>query len=145
MTEKHHLLADDEFEEKFESCMLPAPHFTHEAHLRLAYIHIRKYGVRQAIKNISKQIVAFDDKYGDGTKFNKRITIASAKIVEHFMSKTSAFDFKGMLIEFPVLRTNFCDLLKSHYKLDFFKKEKEEDYLESNLLAFNKQSIIFYK
>ena len=51
MTEKHHLLTNDEFEEKFESCTLPACYFTHEAHLRLAYIHIKKHGVKQAIKN----------------------------------------------------------------------------------------------
>ncbi|NNC70422.1 MAG: hypothetical protein HKN90_06335, partial [Flavobacteriaceae bacterium] len=77
MTEKHHLLTNDEFEEKFESCTLPAPYFTHEAHLRLAYIHIKKHGVKQAIKNVSRQIINFDTKYGDGTKFNKRLTIAS--------------------------------------------------------------------
>ncbi|MDJ0646683.1 MAG: hypothetical protein QNJ57_11940 [Flavobacteriaceae bacterium] len=137
MTEKHHLLTNDEFEEQFASCTLPACYFTHEAHLRLAYIHIKRYGVKQAIKNISRQIINFDDKYGDGTKFNKRITIASAKVVEHFMEKTSALDFKGMLLEFPQLRSNFCDVLKKHYKLDFFKKENEEAYLETDLLAVN--------
>lgn len=137
MTEKHHLLTNDEFEEKFESCKLPACYFTHEAHLRLAYIHIGKYGVKQAIKNMSGQIINFDNKYGDGTKFNKRLTIASAKIVQHFMEKSKAVDFKGMLLEFPVLRDNFCDLLRTHYKLDFFKKEKEEDYLEPTLLAYS--------
>ena len=137
MTEKHHLLTNDEFEEQFENCKLPSSYFTHEAHLRLAYIHIKKYGIKQAIKNISNQIINFDDKFGDGTKFNKRLTIASAKIVEHFMEKTTASDFKSMLLEFPILRSNFCELLKEHYKLDFFKKEKEEDYLENNLVAFS--------
>ena len=137
MTEKHHLLTNDEFEEKFESCKLPESYFTHEAHLRLAYIHIKKYGVKQAIKNISRQIITFDEKHGDGTKFNKRITIASAKVVEYFMNKTTAKDFKGMLLEFPVLRKDFCELLRTHYKLDFFKKEKEEDYLEPDLVAFS--------
>lgn len=137
MTEKHHLLTNDEFEEKFRSCKLPACYFTHEAHLRLAYIHIEKHGVKQAIKNISKQLIDFDEKFGDGTKFNKRLTIASAKVVQHFMEKTSAIDFKGMLLEFPELRSNFCELLRQHYKLDFFKKEKEEDYLEAALLPLN--------
>ena len=137
MTEKHHLLTNDEFEEKLENCTLPATYFTHEAHLRLAYIHIKKHGVKQAIKNVSRQIINFDAKYGDGNKFNKRLTIASTKVVEHFMNKTTAADFKGMLLEFPLLRSNFCDLLKKHYKLDFFKKEKEEDYLEPDLIVLN--------
>lgn len=137
MTEKHHLLTNDEFEEKFESCTLPATYFTHEAHLRLAYIHIKKHGVKQAIKNISRQIINFDEKFGDGTKFNKRLTIASTKVVEHFMKKTKAVDFKGMLLEFPQLRSNFCDILRKHYKLDFFIQEKEEDYSEPDLIILN--------
>lgn len=132
MTEKHHLLTNDEFEEKFENCKLPACYFTHEAHLRLAYIHIKKYGVKQAIKNISKQLIDFENKYGDGTKFNQRLTIASAKVVELFINKTSAVDFKGMLHEFPQLRSDFCELLREHYKLDFFKKEKEEEYINNS-------------
>ena len=133
MTEKHHLLTNDEFEKQCENSTLPECYFTHEAHLRLAYINIKKFGVKQAIKNISRQIINFDEKHGDGTKFNKRITIASAKVLEYFMNKTTAQDFKGMLLEFPKLRSNFCDILKSHYKLDFFIKEKEEDYLEPEL------------
>ena len=136
MTEKHHLLTDDEFEEKFTNCNLPAVHFTHEAHLRISYIYIKKYGIKKAIATLCKQLANFDKKNGDGTKFNTRITIASAKVLQQFMEKTKAPNFLGMLNEFPLLRSNFCDLLKAHYKLDFFKKEKEEDYIEQNVLAF---------
>lgn len=132
MTEKHYLLSNIELETKFENGKLSPKHLTHEAHMRLAYIHIKKYGLKQAIKNLCKQIDAFDIKHGDGTKFNTRITIASAKIVALFMGKAKSTNFKEMLIEFPQLRSNFCELLRKHYKLDFFKQDKEENYLETN-------------
>lgn len=131
MTEKHYLLSNTELEDKFKNCELSPKHFTHEAHLRLAYLYIKKYGVKQAIKNISKQLINFDSKYGDGTKFNQRLTIAATKVVELYMKKTIASNFKDMLLEHPKLRSNFCDILRTHYKLDFFKEEKEEEYIEA--------------
>lgn len=132
MTEKHYLLSNKELEAEFKSCKLSPKHFTHEAHLRLAYIHIKQYGLKQAIKNLCKQIADFDTRYGDGTKFNTRITIASAKVLALFMKKATSTNFKEILVEFPQLRSNFCELLRKHYKLDFFKQDKEEDYLETN-------------
>lgn len=133
MTEKHYLLSNDELEEKFKNCKLSPKHLTHEAHLRIAYLYIQKYGVKQAIKNISKQLINFDSMYGNGTKFNQRLTIAATKVVELYMQKTSATNFKDMLLEYPQLRSNFCEILRNHYKLDFFKEEKEEEYVEPSL------------
>lgn len=71
--------------------------------------------------------------YGNGTKFNQRLTIAATKVVELYMQKTSATNFKDMLLEYPQLRSNFCEILRNHYKLDFFKEEKEEEYVEPSL------------
>ena len=54
--EKHFKLGDDEFEKAFETCTLDPLLFTHEAHLRLAHIHIQKYGRLNAIENIRYQL-----------------------------------------------------------------------------------------
>ena len=107
MTEKHHLLTNDEFEQKLSSCTLPAVIFTHEAHLRISYLYITKYGLEKAIDLLSDQLAKIDNKYGDGTKFNKTLTVASAKVLNHFIEKTKAIDFNGLLKEFPNLKTNF--------------------------------------
>lgn len=56
----HFDLSDEEFEEEFADCILNLSLFTHEAHLRLAYIHIKKYGQVMAVENICSQIKAFD-------------------------------------------------------------------------------------
>lgn len=137
MTEKHHLLTDQEFEEKFKDCTLSSVLFTHEAHLRLSYIYIRKYGLDIAIKDLCEQIDNFDQKFGDGTKFNKTVTIASAQILYHFINKTKTSNFRELLDEFPVLKNDFLGLLKSHYTLDIFKSKKaRQEYLEPDLLPF---------
>lgn len=57
--ENHFDLSDSDFEKKFSSYQLNPAHFTHEAHLRLAWIHINKYGIGQAKKNIQYQLQKF--------------------------------------------------------------------------------------
>jgi len=137
MTEKHHLLTNEQFEEKFKNCTLTPSLFTHEAHLRLSYIHITKYGLSAAIKNLSEQIAIFDKTFDDGTKFNKTVTIASAQIVNHFIKKANSDDFRGFIDEFPKLKSNFLGLLKSHYTLSILTKNKaKQEYLEPDLLPF---------
>ncbi len=137
MTEKHHLLTNDELEDKFSTCDVPAVLFTHEAHLRLSYIHITKYGLDQAIENLTKQIANCDNKYGDGTKYNKTLTIASAKVVHHFIDKSKALDFNSFLVEYPQLKNDFVGLLKTHYEIDIFNDQiAKQEYLEPDLLAF---------
>ncbi len=137
MTEKHHLLSNQEFEEKFKNCTLNSVLFTHEAHLRLSYIHITNYGLDKAIENLCEQIANFDQKFGDGTKFNKTVTIASAQVMNHFINKSKSTSFKELLDKFPDLKNNFLGLLKSHYTLDIFNDKKaKQEYLEPDLLPF---------
>ena len=137
MTEKHQLLPDDQFEEKFKNCTLPPILFTHEAHLRLAYIHITKYGLRKAIINLCYQIANFERNFGDGRKFNKTITVASAKVIHHFINKSKSIDYHGLLNEYPRLKSNFKALLKTHYSLNIFiNKTAKHEYLEPDLSPF---------
>jgi hypothetical protein len=44
MKELHFSLTDIEFENQFENGTLKPELFSHEAHVRLAWIHIKKYG-----------------------------------------------------------------------------------------------------
>ena len=137
MTEKHQLLPDDQFEEKFKNCTLAPILFTHEAHLRLAYIHVTKYGLRKAVSNLCYQIADFERNFGDGRKFNKTITVASAKVIHHFINKSKSVDFQGLLNEYPRLKSNFKALLKTHYSLNIFiNKTAKHEYLEPDLSPF---------
>jgi len=137
MTEKHHLLTNDDFERKFSNCELPGVIFTHEAHLRISYIHITKYGLEKAIDTLSMQIKNCDDKYGNGTKFNKKLTIASTKVIHHFIAKSKTENFNDFIKEFPQLKSDFLDVLKTTNAVDILntKNDVKEEYLESNLLA----------
>lgn len=136
--EKHFALNDNEFENQFSTCSLDPIIFSHEAHLRLAWIHIHKYGIDQAIENITAQLKDFVESLGVGDKYNKTVTISAIRAVYHFMLKSATNDFQSFITENPRLKTNFKDLLSHHYKTDIFKSaQAKKEYLEPELLPFD--------
>ncbi|UOB17449.1 hypothetical protein [Abyssalbus ytuae] len=135
--EQHYKFSDSLFLEKFEDCTFPPDLFTHEAHLRLAWINLNKYGTKKAIKNVCDQIERFDKVNGDGTKYNKTITVASIYIMKHFMKQSAANNFETLLKEFPKLKHNFLDLIRAHYEIDIFTEEiAKKQYLRPDKISF---------
>jgi hypothetical protein len=133
----HFDLTDTEFELAFQASTLEPNLFTHEAHLRLAWIHVKKYGVGRAIENINAQLLQFVDHVGARDKFNKTVTVAAIRAVNHFVNKSKSESFADFIQEFPRLKYNFKELLAFHYGHDIFKSEKAKiEYIEPDLLPF---------
>lgn len=138
MKETHFNLNDDFFEQQFSTCQLNPELFSHEAHLRLAWIHIHKYGVEQAIKNICEQLPAFVQSVGATGKYNITLTIAAIKAVNHFYNKSLSDNFYDFITAFPRLKYNFKELMGYHYKTDIFKSEQaKKQYVEPDLIPFS--------
>lgn len=136
--EIHFTLTDIEFENLFESCSLNPEIFTHEAHLRLAWIHIKKYGPDVAIANIRCQLQNFTQHLGIKNKYNETLTVASIKAVYHFMLNSNTHSFREFISENPGLKTNFKQLLLSHYQSDIFNLPiAKEKFLSPELLPFD--------
>ena len=134
----HKSLEDQEFEHAFKTGELPPSFFSHEAHLRLAWIYLGKYGMDNAIVMICKQIEFFDNLHGDGEKFHVTLTMAAIKVVHHFMLKSNAADFPSFMIEFPVLNSDFNSLLLQHYDQGMlFSPEAKTEFIAPDLLPFD--------
>ena len=134
----HFDLTNPQFEQQFENCTLAPSLFSHEAHLRLAWIHITQYGIEQALENIPRQIVNFVDNLGARDKYNQTLTIAAIKAVYHFVLQAKSKEFKDFIQEFPQLTTNFKGLLASHYSVDIFTDtQAKRDYVAPDLLPFD--------
>ncbi|PIQ47885.1 MAG: hypothetical protein COW03_13155 [Cytophagales bacterium CG12_big_fil_rev_8_21_14_0_65_40_12] len=136
--EPHFDLSDDQFEAQFRSLTFVPAHFSHEAHLRLAWIHIRKYGVDKAAENIAEQILAFANSLGESAIYNKTLTVAAVKAVNHFYLRSKTGNFKEFIDEFPQLKHEFKQLIGSHYSLDIFNSEEAKaEYLQPDLIPFD--------
>lgn len=136
--EAHANLSDGEFETQFRNATFPPEWFSHEAHLRLAWIHIRNYGLEAAIDNICSQLVTYVEALGARDKYNKTLTIAAIRAVYHFMRKAKSDTFPDLMAEFPRLKYNFKELIFAHYGVDIFQLETaKHEYLEPDLLPFD--------
>jgi len=122
--EHHKKLSDNEFEEQFKALNLSPEVFSHEAHLRLAWIHIRKYGVNQAEQNISNQLLAYVVKLGAADKYHTTVTIVAVRIVNHFMKKSECESFDEFIERYPELKSNFKELINKYYSFNVFNSEE---------------------
>ena len=108
--------SDEAFLSDAENCTLDPKLFDHEAHLRLAWIMITRFGLEIGTKRICKTIKTIDKTFGDGTKYHETLTIASMHIVEHFNKKGTFNNFSDLTSTYPRLLTHFKDILGQHYK-----------------------------
>lgn len=136
--ENHLDLIDNQFEEQFSNCSLKPALFNHEAHLRLAWIHINKYGIEKAIENISAQLQQYVESLGVKDKYNTTVTVAAIRAVYHFMLQSNTKDFQRFIAENHRLKYSFRELLSYHYTTDIFKSENaRREYLRPELLPFD--------
>ena len=134
----HYQLTDTDFESQFSNSTLDASLFNHEAHIRLAWIHVTKYGIDKAVKNVNTQLINYVASLGAQDKYNNTVTTAAVKAVHHFIQKSKSDNFKDFIEEFPRLKTNFKDLLSQHYSINIFNSENaKSSFLEPNLLPFD--------
>ena len=135
--EEHYQLSDQEFEKQFIDCKLNPSIFSHEAHLRLAWINIYQYGIEQAEVNIQEQLQHFVAHVGAKDKYNATLTVAAIRAVGHFMKKSNDDNFIEFIKEYPQLKGNFKALISSHYSFDVFNSAKaKEEFLEPDLQPF---------
>lgn len=128
---------DLEFLIAFESGSFPPSLFDHEAHLRLAWVNLKYHGEQKAIEKVCQSIRAFDKLHGDGSKFHKTLTVASVKVVRHFMQKSYSANFSDFIQEFPRLKTSFKKLLEQHYGFDLLADQKaKKEYVAPDLIPF---------
>ncbi|MGQ2984367.1 hypothetical protein [Flavobacterium sp.] len=114
--EPHFSFTDAKFERLFQNRSFEPALFTHEAHIRLAWIHIRKYGLDKASYNIVSQLQEYTKALDVPDKFDLALTIASLKTIHHYTEESRSDSFEAFILEFPKLTTHFSDLLVQRSK-----------------------------
>lgn len=119
-------LDDNDFLNQVESCSLGSELFDHEAQLRLSWILINKYGLEIATLKNCKIKKQFYLNVLNNSKFNLPLTKAYTEILCYFMKKSSTQNFDKLLREFPRLKYNFKELVKTHFGYNILKEHRNE-------------------
>ena len=133
----HEQLSDEDLESQFKEYTLPPRLFSHAAHLRLALIHLRKYGKDLAKENLSFQIRGYADSLGANQKFNLTITIASIEILANYLASNPTLDFCGLQEKHSELFEDFKGIVKKHYSFNVFGDPKAKaEFIAPDLQPF---------
>ena len=114
LKEKHRLLGDEDFTRAFEECTLEPNAFTHEAHIRLAWILIKEHGLDKASDMLCEQIMRFDRQHGKGTKFSEEVTLGSARLIDNLQKQSHDRTFMDFIARHPRLLFDFGELLAAY-------------------------------
>jgi len=120
-------LNDKELLKQVKECSLPPELFTHEIQLKLSWILINRYGLEGATKKNCEIKENYFVNALKSKKFNLPLTKAYTEILHHFMERSSAKDFDKLLREFPRLKFDFKELVKTHYGYNILKEHRNED------------------
>lgn len=84
-------LSDDEFLEQFEACTYPYAHWTHRAHLRVAYCYVTRFGLADAIPKVAAGIRAYNQSQGivdtPTSGYHETMTIAWLHLVAAMLAE----------------------------------------------------------
>jgi hypothetical protein len=131
----HEMSRDDlEFLREFEAGTFSPANFDHRAHLRLAYVHLAANGLKSALPEFRRTLLAYLAHHNvDAGKYHATITQAWLRAVWHFMTRSGA---TGSATEFldrsPVLLDP--KVMLTHYsKSVLFSESARQAYVEPDL------------
>ena len=137
MKSKLNELSDQEFLQQFIELTFDPAAFNHHAHLRLAWIYLRTYGLDGALDKIPAAIKQYAEHHGAHDKFHMTLTQASIHIIQHMMSLGDFSSFDSFIEAFPQLLDNFKSLIGNHYSQQhLFSESARLQFIPPDLKAF---------
>ena len=128
---KGHLVSpdDSEFRERFERCAIAPSEFSHQSHVRIAYIYLCENDPEVAYSKMRSSLLKFLSHHGiDPRKYHETLTRAWLMAVHHFMSRSqdqrSSLDFikaNPTLADSKIMLTHyskeklFCDSARAEF------------------------------
>ena len=74
-------VTDEEFLDAFESCSLPEDQWTHQAHVRMAWIYLKRVPLPQAIPIVREGIVRYNASLKKSLSYHETITLAFLHLI----------------------------------------------------------------
>jgi hypothetical protein len=108
-------LTETEFVSQFESATLPAEHFHHAEHVRIAWIYLRDYPRIEALNRFCKYLKQFAAAQGAQKKYHETITWAYFLLIQQRREKNKNACWETFVNENPDLLDWKNSVLKKYY------------------------------
>ncbi len=74
-------MSDDEFLLAFETCAFTRPEWTHEAHVRMAWLYVTRLPFVEALDRVRRGIQKLNGKIGSPDGYHETITVAFVHVI----------------------------------------------------------------
>ena len=108
-------LSDDEMLDGFLAFELPPSAFDHHSHLRIAWIHLQRYPLDEAVRRTCEGIAGFAAHLGVTEKFNWTLTEALVRLMAHAGAADPALGWKAFLEANSELRQDTRGIIARYY------------------------------
>jgi len=106
---------DEQFLADFQQLRLSPEQFTHHAHVRVAWLHLQRYELDEAIAHTGRGIEALATHFGTAGKFHWTITAALLHLMHSHGAADRALSWDDFRARVPDLLGNARALLARHY------------------------------
>jgi hypothetical protein len=107
-------LTDDDFIAELEACILPESDFHHAAHLRAAYLYLRRAPFPDAAARMCTTLRNYTRSLGRAGRYHETVTIAfMALILDCLRRRGDGGGWQGFIAQNPELQRK--DVLQDYY------------------------------
>ena len=111
-------LTDDAFLEAFLACRLPPGAFNHRNHLRVAWIHLQRFPLDEAIARTCAGIAQYAAHLGAPGQYHRTITEALIRLMAHAGASDPLRSFDEFLAHAPAFSGDCRALVAAYYSSD---------------------------
>lgn len=117
------LLDDQTFMVQFENLSLDPAHFSHQGHLRIAWLYLQEHDLDTAVQLVCSGIKAYAESLGESRKFNVTITDALVRLMAQRMEAMEEKEWPCFLQQNPDLGEDSLSVLLQYYSEDLLFSE----------------------
>lgn len=133
-------LDDQTFIAKFENLSLDPEHFSHQGHLRIAWLYLQEHDLDTAVQLVCSGIKAYAESLGENTKFNVTITDALVRLMAQRMEFMEKKEWRRFLQLNPDLVEDSLSVLFQYYSEDLlFSETARTSLVEPDIRAISAQ------
>ncbi len=108
--------SDQDFLQKFENCSLSKEDFSHEAHIRMAWLYIKHLPFDQALSKIRQGINRFNQAQGNITGYHETVTVSFARLIYNAFRSKPLLTWEEFRGEYPSLFDRDQPILHQYYR-----------------------------
>jgi hypothetical protein len=130
-------MSDDEFLEAFEECRIPKALWTHEAHVRMAWLYLGRRSLAEVIPFVRRAIQRYNASLGNTEGYHETITLAYLVLIDHRMVRGSEGEtFASFSRDHPDLLDRSLTAVLDHYSREvLFSEEAIRGFVEPDRAA----------